>query len=148
MKWSWLYQVVRVALGALFIYAAVGKILQPTEFAREVDNYRLLPYGAVVLTAVVLPWLELLCGVGLIVRRWARGSALLVVIMLGVFTATLVSALVRGLDISCGCFALSAEASKVSLLRVLEDCVMLATAVWVWWKEEARANQVRAGTAT
>ncbi|MGQ9559729.1 MAG: MauE/DoxX family redox-associated membrane protein [Candidatus Oleimicrobiaceae bacterium] len=146
MKWSWLYQVVRVALGALFIYAAAGKILQPAEFAREVDNYRLLPYGAVVLTAVVLPWLELFCGVGLIVHRWARGSALLVAIMLGVFTAALVSALARGLDISCGCFALSGEASKVSLLRVLEDCVMVAAAVWIWWKEEA--NQVRARTAT
>ncbi len=148
MRWSWLYHVVRVALGAVFIYAAVGKIAQPAEFAREVDNYRLLPYVAVVLTAVVLPWLELLCGVGLIVRRWATGSALLVAIMLAVFTAALVSALVRGLDISCGCFALSGEASKVSLVRVFEDCVMLAAAVWIWWREEVRRNRVRALTAS
>jgi uncharacterized membrane protein YphA (DoxX/SURF4 family) len=135
MRWAWFDHLLRVALGAVFVYAAVGKIAQPAEFARQVDNYRLLPYFAVVLTAMVLPWLELLCGMGLILRRWVKGSALLITIMLVVFTVGLVSALVRGLDISCGCFSLSGEASKVSLWRVVEDLVMLAAAVWIGRRE-------------
>ena len=135
MRWAGFDHLLRVALGAVFVYAAVGKIAQPAEFARQVDNYRLLPYFAVVLTAMVLPWLELLCGMGLILRRWVKGSALLITIMLVVFTVGLVSALVRGLDISCGCFSLSGEASKVSLWRVVEDLVMLAAAVWIGRRE-------------
>ncbi|MDZ7270873.1 MAG: DoxX family membrane protein [candidate division KSB1 bacterium] len=135
MKRELWYHLVRIALGAVFVYAAVGKIADPAGFLRDVDNYRLLPFFAAGLTAIILPWLELLCGLGLILRRWVQGSAMLIAAMLVLFIAGLVSALVRGLDISCGCFAIGSEASRVSVMRVLEDSVMLAAALWVWWKE-------------
>ncbi|MCR4438698.1 MAG: MauE/DoxX family redox-associated membrane protein [bacterium] len=139
MKWWLPYLAVRIVLGIIFVYAAVGKIADPAEFVRDVDNYRLLPYLAVALTAAILPWLELLCGIGLIIGRWTRGSAFLVAVMLVVFLAGLISALARGLDIDCGCFSLGSEASKVSLYRVLEDVLMLAAAVWIWRREESAA---------
>ncbi|MBC7185930.1 MAG: DoxX family membrane protein [Calditrichaeota bacterium] len=139
MKGRFPFVVVRVVLGFIFVCAAVGKIADPAAFACDVDNYRLLPYLAVTLTAAVLPWLELLCGVSLIIGRWTRGSALLVAVMLVAFLAGLISALARGLDIDCGCFTLGSEASKVSLHRVLEDVVMLAAALWIWRREESAA---------
>ncbi len=138
------YRLVRMALGAIFVYAALGKIADPSSFLRDVDNYRLLPFFASSLIATVLPWLELLCGLGLILGRWARGSAMLVTAMLLVFLVAIVSALVRGLDISCGCFAVGSQASRVSMMRVLEDIGMLAAALWVWWREERRRELVAA----
>ncbi|MBD3290046.1 DoxX family membrane protein, partial [candidate division KSB1 bacterium] len=56
----------RWVIAALFIYAGVSKILDPATFAEDIDNYRILPYLLVSIVAVVLPWLEVLCGISLI----------------------------------------------------------------------------------
>ena len=95
---------VRITLGVLFIYAALLKIADPVAFAGSVAAYRILPYFASYLTAAVLPFLELVCGVLLVCGYWVKGGALIIAGMNVVFIAALASAIVRGLDIDCGCF--------------------------------------------
>ena len=58
-----------------------------------------------------------------------RPAALLVVAMMLVFTAALVVALARGLDMSCGCFASQgAGEHPISWRTVLRDLTWLAMA--------------------
>ncbi|WP_224984660.1 MauE/DoxX family redox-associated membrane protein [Geomonas agri] len=94
----------RIALGAIFIYAALPKIADPVAFAGSVAAYRILPYFWSYLTAAVLPFLELTCGVLLILGVRVRSGALIIGALNVVFMAALAAAMIRGLDIDCGCF--------------------------------------------
>ncbi len=122
----------RFILGAVFIFAAVGKIYNPAAFAGDIDNYRMLPYILVTLMAVVLPWIELICGVLLISGKWLKGSSFIVIIMNIMFIVAIASAMARGLDIDCGCFSVGSSASRVGMVRLIQDFLWLALAVIVF----------------
>jgi putative oxidoreductase len=131
---EWLVFVLRWFLAVVFIFAGVGKILDPTLFAEDIDNYRLLPYVLVTIMAAIMPWLEVLCGFLLIVGKWIKGAALLLFAMNLVFIGALSSALVRGLDINCGCFALTNEVTKVGFSRLVEDTVFLIVSAIIYYR--------------
>lgn len=115
---------VRVLLGGVFVYASISKIADPVTFAGSVAAYRILPYFASYLVAAVLPWLELFCGLLLILGTRVRGSAVIVGALNLVFIAALASAIARGLDIDCGCFRHVGKSSPWTAL--LRDLVLLA----------------------
>ena len=94
----------RLLLGGTFIIAAALKIKDPPAFVADIDHYRLLPYPLALTTGVYLPWLELLCGTAVLVRRLERGALALLLGLCGLFSLALAAALARGLDINCGCF--------------------------------------------
>lgn len=50
----------RIYLAGLLVYAAIHKINHPKESAGILAGHELLPYRAVNLTAISLPWLELI----------------------------------------------------------------------------------------
>ena len=94
----------RLLLGGAFAYAAAQKILDPAAFATDLGHFRLLPVALIAPFALYLPWLELLCGVGVLCRWSERGALFLTALLCGVFCVALASAWFRGLDINCGCF--------------------------------------------
>ncbi len=104
MKRAGIRTIIRLALGGIFLYAGFAKIADPTAFAGNIAAYRVLPYFGNYLAAAILPWLEALCGVLLIVDFRTRGAAAVILVLTSVFMAALVSTIVRGLDIDCGCF--------------------------------------------
>ena len=63
------------------------------------------------LTAIILPWLELFLGIFLVLGVCLPGAALLCNLLLVAFFVALVFNLARGLDIHCGCFTTSQEAT-------------------------------------
>ena len=128
---------VRLGLGALFVYAAVSKIADPSAFATAIGHYRMLNYFGVAIMAACLPWLELLCGLALISNRWVAGASLLIAGMNIVFIIAIASALARGLDISCGCFSTSGEGSRVGAARLIEDLLFLAVSAFLYLRAVA-----------
>jgi len=115
----------RLALAGVFIYAAIGKILKPEEFSDLVNGYRILPLQLVNLVAIILPWLELLCGLSLISGILVRNSGLLLAGVSTIFFIGIASAMARGLDIECGCFTISKAHSKVGWLHLGLDFILL-----------------------
>src|SRR5437868_4088967 len=109
MSTHWIWRILDFLIAALFIYAGVLKILDPVGFARDIDNYKMLPWPAAVTFGFFLPWLEVLCGLALITRRLYRGGLLILGSLTIVFIVASIIAKARGLDISCGCFG---DASK------------------------------------
>jgi putative oxidoreductase len=91
-------------IGAIFIFAGIVKVLDPLQFANDIDNFHMLPWALSVRLAFYLPWLEIMCGLALILRRFYTGSLAILAALALVFIGALVSARVRGLDIKCGCF--------------------------------------------
>jgi hypothetical protein len=80
------------------------QLANPRHFAVDIDNYKILPWGIALNLAFYLPWLEMLCGVALIVRRLYRGALLILTALVFVFIAVSILAKARGIDITCGCF--------------------------------------------
>lgn len=96
--------VARLLLGGVFLYAGTTKVVDPAGFVTDIHHYQLLPHPLVLITAVYLPWLEILCGCALFTRRWNRGALLIMTSLCAIFSVALASAWFRGLDITCGCF--------------------------------------------
>ncbi|HAX49711.1 MAG TPA: MauE/DoxX family redox-associated membrane protein [Ignavibacteria bacterium] len=115
----------RIVLGAVFMYASFDKMANPEAFAKIIDNYHLLPYQLVNPLAIFLPWLELITGLLLITGKWVKGSLLIYNALLVIFIIALVQALIRGLDISCGCFSVNPSSTSEVWLRVIEDIALL-----------------------
>ena len=133
--------VVRILLGVVFIYAALLKIADPVAFAGSVAAYKILPYFASYLTAAVLPFVELICGLLLVCGYRVRGGALIIAIMNVVFMIALAAAIVRGLDIDCGCFKQGGGAKTTPWTALLRDVVFLAMTIFVLKAETKRSKQ-------
>ncbi len=103
VKTGWLW-VPRLLLAGLFLYSGWTKVLDPGLFARAVRGYGLLPASWVPAVSLLLPWLEIWSAVALcLVPPFRAAAALWILLLLGVFTAAKASALLRGLEIPCGC---------------------------------------------
>jgi putative oxidoreductase len=109
--------VLRIGLAAVFVYAAIPKLLDPGEFAAAIQNYRAVPESVVGHIALFVPVFEIVIAIGLLVPPYTRGAALLGTLLLVVFGAAMAQARWRGIDLSCGCFGAAFEA-KVSWLTV------------------------------
>jgi uncharacterized membrane protein YphA (DoxX/SURF4 family) len=118
---------IRLVLGFVFIYASIDKIANPAGFAEAIYNYRMLPHWTINFMALVMPWLELFCGVLIVAGPLFRGSAFMIGVMLVVFIIAISFALVRGLDISCGCFT-TEGGHGVAVDLLIRDILMLAGA--------------------
>jgi putative oxidoreductase len=105
----WLSIRAQLALGAIFVAAAIPKILDPPSFAHMIYNYRLLPGPAINAVALVLPWAELLAGLALVVGFAKRPAAAFCGALLLVFLAALSINLARGNPVNCGCFDVTAR---------------------------------------
>ena len=120
--------VCRVVLGALFIWAAVTKLPDMAAFAQDVANYRVIPAALVPIVAAAVVGIELLAGIALVIGVMDRPAAAVLAVLLAAFIALLAQALLRGIDLRCGCFGGDERASWWTVVR---DLVMLATAVAV-----------------
>ncbi|HVP67476.1 MAG TPA: MauE/DoxX family redox-associated membrane protein [Anaeromyxobacteraceae bacterium] len=116
----------RMALGAVFAWAALSKLPDMAAFAELVANYRLLPPAAVPVFAAVLVGVEAVVGVALLAGLGARAAAGLAAALLLAFTVALAQALVRGIDLACGCFGGGDSASWWTVAR---DLALFAAAL-------------------
>jgi putative oxidoreductase len=106
---QFVWRIVDILVGGLFIYAGVLKALDPIGFATDIDNYKTLPWFIGVRLAFYLPWLEILCGLALITRQLYIGGLSILTALISIFIIASIAAKARGIDITCGCFG---QASK------------------------------------
>jgi len=121
----------RIMLGGVFVWASWDKIFDPAAFAQAIANYQIVPSTAGNLAALILPWVELVCGGCLILNRWTRGSALIAAALMVVFMGALGYNIYRGVDVNCGCFTLDEEAPGNMWLYLVRDAVFLSAAIGV-----------------
>lgn len=137
--------IARLVLSAAFLLAALPKIQDPVAFAASVEGFRVVSGQTAVWVALLLPWLELVIGIGLLIPPIRRGSGLLVALLLIVFIGLHASAWMRGLDINCGCFGQSEGDTPVNYLwLILRNAALLAAAVAVLardWRDSRRRTQ-------
>ncbi len=94
----------RFYIGILFLYASMTKITYPAEFAEALASYQIVPYWGLNFIAVFLPWLELTCGMFLMIGLSTRAASAIIASLLVFFAIGQSVNLLRGVPISCGCF--------------------------------------------
>jgi len=89
----------RLLLGGTFVYLGVLKIIDPVGFLKAVRQFGVVADTDPALLnsmAAWMPWIEVWCGLLLLLGVGVRGAALLMLVMLLVFTPAIVS---RGLEL-------------------------------------------------
>ena len=128
----------RLIIGVIFIYASYYKIIEPGEFAKSIWYYHLVPGELINLAALMIPWLELFCGLALILGVLYRGAVLSANVLLVVFIAALASTIARGLSIDCGCFRAGESATGPAWDSLWFDVVTLLFAVQMLFSRSKR----------
>ncbi len=125
----------RLVVGGMFIWAGVSKIIDPLGFAQNIANYRVFPEGISFFLALVMPWIEVICGVFLILGLFRSASALLLSAFLVVFLVLIAATLIRGIDIDCGCFG--SLSGKVDYKLILTDSILLFFCLNIYFSRKA-----------
>ena len=131
---NYLIVVVRILLGAVFLWASIDKIIDPSKFARDISNYHIIPFGLENIIAIVLPWLEFFIGSGLILGILVDGAVLLSGILLIAFNILIAQAMLRGFNIDCGCGL--KEGQLVGVEKLLENFVFLGGSCLVYLRSK------------
>ncbi len=129
--------VCRLGVAAVLLYAGIQKAWMPLEFARLLKEYHILPDHVLNLTAVVLPWVEIICGLCFLSGLWLMGAAVFLTSMNTAFVFAIayrawliMSAANTGFfDVSfdCGCgFGVVYIPAKI-----LENLVLAATGLLI-----------------
>ncbi len=116
-------------VAGLLAWAGAAKLGDPSRFAADIANYRLVPPVFAAMAAVYLPWLEIALAAGLLVPRLRAVARLLALGLLLVFCAALASAWARGLDIRCGCFG-GADGGASAAQALARNAVLVLLLVW------------------
>jgi len=121
----------RVVLGSVFVISGLDKIADINAFIHAIINYQLIGNAVATLVATILPWLEILCGLGLILGIYPRTSSFIMTLLLIVFTILVGSAMIRGLDISCGCFTQDPFANKIGWQKIAENIGLIIVGIFL-----------------
>lgn len=135
---DYLTLIIRLIVGGIFIYASLDKITNPAQFARIVYNYHLLPAALINIFALTLPWVELLCGIFLVVGYKQEGSVLILNLLILAFIMALTVNLFRGVNIECGCFTVSSKAKGNIIDLLLRDIGLLVLTLYLFFSRSRR----------
>lgn len=121
----------RLYIAGLFIYAGMYKINYTAEFAETIASYQMTPYWAVNFLAIVMPWIELICGILLVCGIQVRSAIVVAGSFLVIFTVGIAVNLLRDAPISCGCFHTIGE--TISLRTLARDLLWVGMALHVFF---------------
>ena len=138
-----LYHLSRLILALVFVYAGAVKMHDVVAFAGYVAAYQILPYAVNYLVAATLPYVEFLAGLLLLLNVRIRPALVVIGSMTMVFMVALVSVLLRGLEIDCGCFDPGGGEDVTAGVALLRDVGLMILVVLAWWLRTSEGDEGR-----
>jgi hypothetical protein len=136
--------VCRFVLGLTFLVSSFGKLVDIEHYSvAMVYNMDILPHAAAIAFGWALPFIELLCGLGLVFGVLTRLSAVGVGLLSISFFITKAILLARGTDVECGCFG--AIGSAMASWSIYLDPAMLIASLPIVLAPRARRHWVALG---
>lgn len=134
------YHLARLALALVFVYAGGVKIQDMVSFASHVAAYQILPYAMNYMVAATLPYVEFLAGLLLLLNARVRPALVVVGALTVIFMAALLSVLLRGLEIDCGCFDPGGGQDVSAGVALLRDIGLMVLIAVTWWLHDRTAQ--------
>lgn len=124
--------ILRIFIALVFLAAGVLKLHDPLAFSDGIDAFQIFPGWIINPLAMVLPYFEILTGLGILSVRTRSAAALAACGLSLCFVLLYASALARGLDVTCGCFGkweILQASTRVGFVRAV---VLLGLSAWVY----------------
>lgn len=123
----------RLFLGSTFIFASWHKIVSPDQFAVILYGYAVFPHQIINVLAIVIPFVEFVCGACVITGVLKRSGLLLINAMLVSFIILISFNLIRGHEFDCGCFSLgNTKGTWSSVWLLVRDLGMLGAGIYLF----------------
>jgi uncharacterized membrane protein YphA (DoxX/SURF4 family) len=120
----------RLILAGFFLTSAYGKLVDIERYSVDaVYNFGILPMFLARPFGLVMPFIELLCGLGLLFGVLTRLSALGIALMSISFFIAKAIVLSQGRSIECGCFG--AVIDTLASVTIFMDLPMVALALFI-----------------
>lgn len=136
--------IARLLTGLLFLFAGLAKIADPVRFLLTLRKFDLVPETVIRFTAVYIPWVELLLGLCMVAGLLYRTSALMLAFLNAAFTIAILSVILRGMEIDCGCFGLLADVLKIpdqaDFKAVIRNIIIIAMCLYVFFAAGTRLS--------
>jgi len=133
----------RLIVGGIFIYASLDKLFDPAQFARIIYNYHLLPGSLINLSAIIMPWVELICGIALVAGIYRGGASLVLNALIISFAVAITINLFRGVDLECGCFTVNSKAKTNALSLLLRDLGLLVVGLYAYFNKSPKFSLMK-----
>ena len=151
-----LFRLLQFLLGAVFVYAGAVKLRDPLAFADSIASFKILSVFLINPLALILPPLEVCTGLILVVTvvgqaaslavvgrmatepvalQLRRVGALSVIILSAIFCLALLFALLRGIQVDCGCFGSGKPSILKTWLALGRDILLLVAAATLYRRE-------------
>ncbi|MBK8946534.1 MAG: DoxX family membrane protein [Ignavibacteriae bacterium] len=125
---NYLIAITRIYLAVYFILSGLGKINNLDFFANSIENYKIFPTEIINILAIIIPWIEVISGALLLLGIYIRENSLIIASLLFVFTIAVISAVLRNLDIDCGCHG-TIDGQKVGILKIIENISLFIVSI-------------------
>ncbi len=119
----------RIALAMIFLAAGIAKLREPwLQFAVSINSFKIVPDAMLEPIARILPWFEVVVGVGVLSGIRLKWTSSLATVILGGFLALLIRSWAMGIEVDCGCFGSGEPLGPQVILR---DSLMLVLSLAV-----------------
>lgn len=136
----WFLLALRVGVAAIFLYAGITKIGDPQSFADSIATFQMLPPELNNLVALGIPVLEVILALMLLVGWKLRPAAFGILGLTVVFAIALTQALIRGLEVDCGCFGSGEPAALKTWASLGRDLLLMVATAWIYWRALPTTN--------
>lgn len=127
-------------LAAIFLFSGLDKIFHYQGFVNALRDYVLVPRGTAPYFSMPLIGVELLVGVGLLLKPWRRQAALTAAGLLALFTLAIALNYHYGGRGICGCW-FTITLSKSTGMHLAQNILFFCLALQIWM--DARAVERR-----
>ena len=126
----------RILLGLIFLFAGIAKISDPVRFIFTLRQFNLFSEAVIPFMALYLPWLEFILGLFLILGLLYRASAFLLACLNTMFAIAILTVVVRGMEIDCGCFGMLADILKIpdsaDIKAIIRNVIFIGISVYIF----------------
>ncbi len=124
-KVHWSIHVIRIFLGALFVFSGILKMTDLVTFSEAVYKFQMLPDYLINLVTVLIPSAEVVCGLALILGIFKRGASLILTVLMTMFTIVIAVTLSKGIAFNCDCFGPLQLLEEMSWFSVFTNVLLI-----------------------
>lgn len=128
--------VFRIIIGGIFLISGLAKISDPIRFMLTLREFRLFPEIIIPFAAIYLPWLEFILGLFILLGILYRTSSLILACLNLSFTLAILSLILRGIEVDCGCFGLLADMLKIpdlaDMKAVIRNLIFIGISIYIF----------------